>query len=402
MRTMAVSLVFAAAIGTVLAAQPAAPPGTVNVEADPIRCWWRTSASAVRVGEPFSLVLTCAIVENDSTTVVPDQSRLDPAAMQLPPFEVIGGQREPDLSGEQRRFFQYQYALRLISEELFGKDVHIPSVQIAYHLESRVGKGESVRGRDRTYILPSESVRVLSLVPADAADIRDAPAWTFGDIEAQRFRSRVFRMVAAVLFIGAGLVLVLALVRQLRGSRQPGAAGRRLLSDGAVVRAAGRQLAAVGRAAGAGGWTPELVVKALAAFRVLGAVALGRPVGQQPAGRAATPLDGQFAARGGFLLTKRAFISGSATAAGVADELRGGRGSAAHRLALERIEGALARFTAAAFGRGETPDETALAESIGEASSVVRRLTIENTWVVKKAKGLTHAAGELGYRTWAR
>ena len=66
------------------------PPGTVNVDADPIRCWWRTSANAVRVGEPFSLILTCAIVENETTTVVPDLSRLDPAAMQLPPFEVTG------------------------------------------------------------------------------------------------------------------------------------------------------------------------------------------------------------------------------------------------------------------------------------------------------------------------
>src|SRR5437762_9266225 len=99
-----------------LAAQAASPGGQAptSIEADPIRCWWRTSASAVRVGEPFSLILTCAVVENESTTIVPDQSRLEPAAMQLPPFEVVGGQREPDLRSDQRRFFQYQYSLRLI------------------------------------------------------------------------------------------------------------------------------------------------------------------------------------------------------------------------------------------------------------------------------------------------
>jgi len=114
------------------------------VDADPIRCWWRTSANAVRVGESFSLTLTCAIVENDTTTVVPDQSRLDPSAMQLPPFEVIGGQREPDLRTDSRRFFQYQYTLRLISEEMFGKDAKIPSLQIAYHVESKVERGETV------------------------------------------------------------------------------------------------------------------------------------------------------------------------------------------------------------------------------------------------------------------
>src|SRR4029453_17902751 len=117
-----------------------------NVEADPIRCWWRTSTSAVRVGERVSPILTCAVVENATTTVVPDQSRLDPASMQLPPFEVIGGQRAPDLHSDQRRFFQYQYTLRLISEDLFGKDARIPSIQISYYLQSRVGRGEAVRG----------------------------------------------------------------------------------------------------------------------------------------------------------------------------------------------------------------------------------------------------------------
>ena len=56
-------------------AQDAARP----VEADPIRCWWRTSASSVRIGEPFSLVLTCAVLENDAVQVVPDEARLAPS-----------------------------------------------------------------------------------------------------------------------------------------------------------------------------------------------------------------------------------------------------------------------------------------------------------------------------------
>jgi hypothetical protein len=120
-----------------------------NVEADPIRCWWRTSASAVRVGEPFRVVLTCAVVENETTTVVADQSRLDPAAMQLPPFEVIGGSRGSDLHSDQRRFFQYQYSLRLINEEMFGKDAKIPIVQINYHLESGVGASAVVGSQRR-------------------------------------------------------------------------------------------------------------------------------------------------------------------------------------------------------------------------------------------------------------
>src|SRR4029453_15890726 len=95
-----------------------APP-TETVEADPIRCWWRTSAGAVRGGESFSVVLTCEVVENDTTIVVPDQSRLEPTAMQLPPFEVTGGQRNPDLRSDQRRFFHYQYSLCIINGEMF-------------------------------------------------------------------------------------------------------------------------------------------------------------------------------------------------------------------------------------------------------------------------------------------
>jgi hypothetical protein len=383
------------------AAPPAATaPGAVSVEADPIRCWWRTSASAIRVGEQFSVVLTCAVVENDSTTVVADQSRLDPAAMQLPPFEVVGGQREPDLRGEQRRFFQYRYDLRLISEELFGKDVHLPSIQIGYHLESRVGRGESVRGRDRTYFLPPESVRVLSLVPADASDIRDAPSWTFGDIEAQRFRSRVFLMVAFVLFTAAALIVVVALVGLLRAARQPALATRRLLSDGALLRGAGRELSSVRKAAEREGWTPELAGRALAAYRVAGSIALSRPVSQRPA-RRGDATDGQLLLRGGAFFAKKACVSGSATADAVARDLASGNGSAAHRHCLEQLQTALSRFTAALFGREPKLDETALTESMNEAPAMMRRLKLENIWIVKKIKSMGQVGG-LRDRAWSR
>jgi len=383
-------------------APPAAPPGTVNVEADPIRCWWRTSTNAIRVGDSFSLILTCAIVENETTTVVPDQSRLDPAAMQLPPFEVIGGQREPDLRSDQRRFFQYQYTLRLINEELFGKDVHIPSVQISYHLESKVARGESVRGRDRNYIMPSESVRVLSLVPADATDIRDAPSWTFGDIEAQRFRARVYQMIAGVLFAAAALVILMALIRFLRRHHQPGLTARRIISDGAILGGVGRELSAVRRASAREGWTPQLAARALAAFRIAGTIGLGRAVSQRPARGNGDPHDGQLTTRGGLLKGKKVRVSGSATAEAIAHELATGAGSLAHRQALEPLQTAISRFTTALFGREPKLDETALSESLGDAPRILRRLKLENLWLVKKIKSLTQSAGELGNRAWSR
>jgi hypothetical protein len=91
--------------GTVVAAGQAPPAGKTATVAtageavtlEPIECWSRTSTGAVRVGELFTLVLTCAVVETSSTTVVPDQSRLDPGVLQLPPFEVVRGTQATDV-----------------------------------------------------------------------------------------------------------------------------------------------------------------------------------------------------------------------------------------------------------------------------------------------------------------
>jgi hypothetical protein len=381
---------------------PIAPPATVNVEADPIRCWWRTSASAVRVGEPLTLVLTCAVVENETTTVVPDQSRLEPTAMQLPPFEVSGGSRGPDLHSDQRRFFQYQYNLRLINEELFGKDARIPGVTVNYHLESRVGRGEAVRGRDRTYMLPSESIRILSLVPSDATDIRDAPSWTFGDIEAQRFRARVFFVAAGVLFTAAALVILVAILRTARRYREEGAIGRRLLSDGAILRGVGRELSTVRRLTGREGWSHELAARALAALRVAGTIALARPIGQQAARSGVNRHEGQLLMRGGWLRGKRVLVSGSATSDAVARTLAADVLSSGHRQALEELQTALARFTTAQFGRDDKLDDTTLGESLTDGFRILRRLKLENLWVAKKIKGMTQLATELGNRAWSR
>src|SRR5216110_2692701 len=103
-RTASVFLLLAAA-ATGAAAQ--------DVSTDPLQCWWRTSAGAVRVGEPFTAVLTCAVVEADEVKVVVDESRLEPSVAQFIPFEVLGGAHAADLRSGDRRFFQYEYRLRL-------------------------------------------------------------------------------------------------------------------------------------------------------------------------------------------------------------------------------------------------------------------------------------------------
>jgi hypothetical protein len=353
-------------------------------------------------------VLTCALVENASTTVVPDQSRLEPSAMQLPPFEVIGGQRGPDLHSDRRRFIQYRYDLRLISEELFGKDAKIPPLQIAYYVESHVGRGETVRGRDHAYILPTESVRVLSLVPNDAGDIRDAASGTFSDIEAERFRARVWFVAAGVLFAAAALVILVMLVRLVGRARAEGAAGRPLLSDGTILRAVGRELAAVQRQSEREGWTRELVSRALAAFRIAATIALARPVGQHVSSAAANPgspgdHEGQLPIRGGRLWGRTVLVSGSATGDAVARELaRNASGSLRHRQGLEQLQAVLARFTAAAFGRDDRLDAAALSESLNLGVGELGRLKLDALWVTKRLKGITQFAADLGSRAWSR
>lgn len=388
----------AASAQTVL--QP--PPAAGDVAADPIRCWRRTSTGSVRVGEPFSLVLTCAVIENDTTTVVPDQARLEPSATQLPPFEVIGGERGPDLRRDQRRFFQYQYTLRLISESAFGQDVVIPSTSIGYHVESRLAGGESVRGRDQKYELPAESVRVLSLVPADATDIRDPSYPTFTAIDAQRFRARGWFVAGGVLFTAAGLMVLVALVQLARSYRREGGVPASLLSTGGILSAVDRELVSVGRGVGREGWTPELIGRAAAAARVAASTALNRRVSQTAAPAGVNGHDGQLLVRGGWLRGKKVLVSGAATAGALDREIAASRGSVAHRQGLEQLKAALLRFTAARFGREQAPDEAAFSEALADARRGTARLRLENRWVMRKARTITTAATELGDRAWSR
>src|SRR5215471_21123708 len=97
-------LVFA----LMLAAAGVSNAAAQDVSTDPLQCWWRTSAGAVRVGQPFTVVLTCAVLETDAATVVVDQSRLEPSVVQFAPFEVLGGTHGADLRTDLRRFFQYE------------------------------------------------------------------------------------------------------------------------------------------------------------------------------------------------------------------------------------------------------------------------------------------------------
>ena len=387
-KTLGVVVVVAAAAAATVAAQE-------TVATDPLRCWWRTSAGAVRVGEPFFVVLTCSVLETAAVTIVPDQSPLEPSVVQFAPFENLGGTHQPDLRSDDRRFFQYEYRLRIISEDAFGKDVKFPDTKVSYRVQSQVGAA-AIEGRDRVYVLPPMSVRVVSLVPADATDIRDAAAATFSSVESRRFRASVLSVTATVLFTLAGLTAIVALVRSLaRGTRDT--AVRRPVPDAAVLRGLRREVAAIGRERQGDGWTPALASRLATALRIAAGYAIGSPPSQVVSADGVVATEGQLLVRSGLVGRRRVLIAGSTTPLAMAERAATGNGASGARQAhlLDELTRSLGAVTAAQYGRATTLDEASLDEALGLGAGIVRRLAIANLWALRRAR-------QLRQRLWFR
>jgi hypothetical protein len=385
----------------------AATAASQTVQTDPLQCWWRTSAGAVRVGEPFTVVLTCAVLETDEVTVVADQTRLEPSVVQFAPFEVLGGTHGADLRTDQRRFFQYEYRLRLIADGMFGKDVALPETKISYRVQSKVGQKTSLQGRDQTYVMPAQSMRVLSLVPADASDIRDTSASdTFGDLDQRAFRANLFTIIGSVLFVLAALMAILGLVRLFQRYRKPAIVSERLISDRAILGGVGRELASVQRDRDAGSWTPELASRAIGALRIAATYAVGRPVSQMPASRlladgGETAEPGRLILKAGWPRGKRIAVSGAVTPQTITRVLARPGTTAARTTLLESLSQALASFTAATFNREGKLDDAALDEALATAKQVLRRMKFEQWWFMKRL-AVRRAGTELDNRAWSR
>lgn len=394
-------LVLLACAGVVSAQQPPAQPG---VEVDPLQCWWRTSAGAVRMGEPFSVVLTCSVVETDAVKVVPDRSPLEPTAIQLPPFEVLGGTRHADLQADGRRFFQYDYRLRIINEDFFGRDAAVPEVKIAYRIQSQVN-GAAIEGMEKSYIMPALSVRVLSLVPAAAADIRDSTDSTFGDIEDRLFRANLLVTLGGLLAALGALVAIVGLVRaatRLRGHR-PAAHG--VVGDAAIVGALRTEIARISRERDAGGWTPALAARLLTMLRVAAGLMLSKTVGYTIASEGVEGQPGHLVLRGGWSRAKRLSVSGSITPPDVSREISALAATSsvpADRLSLlEALQGALARLTAGQYGRQPWHDD-GLDEALDVGRRVTNRIRVDRLWPVRTFKAASRATVDLGQRVWSR
>lgn len=372
-----------AVFGLTGAVPAAAQTGTDMVEVEPITCWWRTSTSAVRSGEPFTLTMTCAVVETEANKVVADFSKLDPTVVQLPPFEVLGGTHAGDLVTPGKRFFQYDYRLRLIAEDAFGNDVPIPPLEISYRIESQVKGGDTSQGRDQSYSLPRTSVRLLSLVPDDTVDIREAAAAPFTAIENRDSRANLLQTIAGVLFALAGVVVLIMLISMLRRKKTVATTAHAHVAPRTILSAVAKELDEVQRAS-RGGWTQELAGRALAATRIAGSYAVGRAVGQRPAKAGETPVDGVLVVRA--FGRGEVFVSGGATTETAA--------------AVPGLPDALRALTVGRYGRVEKFDSTA-DEAIEAAIRVTKQQQSAHSLMKEWTAAFVANVVDLRKKVWA-
>jgi hypothetical protein len=375
-------------------AYPQGRPG--ESATDPIKCWWKTDRTAVRVGERFKLVLTCAVIESTATTVVPAVNQLEPGAIILTPFEAVSGIRREDVVVAPWRYLQYEYEMRLLSEGFFGQDIVIPSLTVTYNLQ---GPGGDTQGRDQSYLLPPLPMRVLSLVPRAGSDIRDASGQTFETVESRRFQADTAVVIAWIAFAFAAVLAVLAITRATGRfrARDPKAV-KPPLPLPTVLRGCLRTLAQVRSEAAQTGWTPELAARALAALRVAGALALGRPLAQEFVGRDARERSGQLSIQTGMLGRKRAVLSAPTTAASIASRLQHAPPARAEsRVKLEQIADALHAFGTVTYGRAaHEPDASALNSALDNALAAIKRLRFGSLWPMRTAQAMARSIGALG------
>jgi hypothetical protein len=385
MKRLVLVLVMLLAGGSAAFAQapspaPQAPVDMVEVE--PIKCWWRTSTSAVRTGESFMLTLTCAVVETEANKVVADASKLDPTVVTLPPFEVLGGTHAGDLVVPGRRFFQYDYRMRLIAEDAFGNDVSIPPLEISYRIESRVTGGDTVQGREQSYTLPRTSVRLISMVPDDTTDIRETPAALFTAIEGRDSRAGILQTGATILFGLAAVLGLVMLISMLRRQAPKSATASTHLHPRTILSAVARELADVQQAS-RGGWTQELAGRALAGARISGAFAMGRSIGQRPAGKE-TPVDG--------VLVVRSFGKGDVFVSGAATTQASS--------AVPGLSDALRALTTGRYGRTEKFDSTA-DEAIATAIRITKEQQSAHSLIKEWGRTFMANVVDLRKKVWA-
>jgi hypothetical protein len=351
------------------AGSPFPAPGS-RAEVEPIRCWRQATSGAVTVGESFRIILTCAVFESTDAQVIPDESRLNVASIQLAPFEIVGGSHPPDVRRGFRRFLQYEYDVRIISRDAIGQDVNVPPLTISYRIHSRVGAAAKLEGRDLSYVLPALPIKVLSLVPADASDIRDASEASLASVDALRSRSQMFELLAIALAALAVAMALYAVVPIARRRTNAATVDRDLVPERTVLSAAAAALRDAQRRAAADRWTDDAVASALSAVRVIAAVAAGRAISRKPLAADGTTPEGRLRVDHGLMRRSAVGVSSAVTPNDLAGVTR-----------FDALRSALASLTAAMYRREPERDAVALGDAVRDAGDAAALLASERGWL---------------------
>lgn len=348
--------------------QSAAPAQPVQ-GVEPIRCWRQATSGAVMIGEAFRVVLTCAIVESADAQVVPDESRLNVAAIQMAPFEIIGGTHPPDVRRGLRRFFQYEYEVRIINRDAIGTDVSVPPLTIAYRIHSRVGAAAKLEGRDLSYVLPALPIRVLSLVPKDATDIRDGSEASLAGIDALRSRARMFEVIAMAFGALAAVMAVFALIPVARRAGGLGTGARAAVPERAILTSAAMSLREIQSSAAHEGWNDGTLAAALTAMRVIAAVSINRPVSRKPLPPDGVAPEGKLRVDHGLVRRQAVMVSSGVTAVDLANADPAG------------LRDGLTLLTSAMYRQSPERDAVAIDDAVRQAAELGDRLAAERGWL---------------------
>ena len=382
---------------------------TRAVAADALSCWWRSDKSSIRIGEEFTVMLTCRSAETGREKTVINESLLDPNALVLSPYQVKGGVRYKEiirtLPGSDGpvtfHMVQYAYTVKLIGEGFFGKDMPLPLLEIRYHIDLATNKDVVTPGKERTYVLSPLPMKIQSLVPQATLAIRDAGNETFGDIEHYR-RNAVVAFIAAGLFLLLPLVVLLPiLMRAIRGRRKNVFNGR-IFSDKDLLRHLARELNRVERHCRTAPWDEASIGTVLSVFRVGGALAVGRRVAQMAVEVETHGREGQLELRKGFWPRTKVLVSASLTPEEMADGMVGanwqGVGKVRRKALLDETQRAFAAFNDAHYAApGNAAGREALDGALKKGLMLLRTLRHDHFPFVH----MIHAAVE-GCARWER
>ena len=403
-RRVATIVVWVISVGghLVSAAQPAE---TDQVPVDALQCWRDIGRPSVTVGEPLTMTVTCAVIETDTATTVPNEVALAPETIDVSPFEVIEGQRFPDVRDGPWRYFQYQYTLRIIHEDLFGQDIEVPALELQYHIERTLDGGSALPGRQLRYVLPPYPIRIVSLVPENAEDIRERAGETFGAADTRLFRARLAVLVASALGVVAVGFLALALLRMRREWQGSLPKRETLIPDAVVVRRALTELTELQDATQEHGWNPTLVARALTALRLAGATALSAPVTQELVLADRSDREGQLRVRRGLWRRETTALSAAVTPGVVAREIEHRRGLHPDDSSLSLLENLLEAFRTFTVARytphGSMPTDQMTSE-LDRGIAAVRQLRFRTLAPVQRATRLIESARGWWSERWVR